>query len=172
MHFLSIILPFLNYAILYAFTRSSFRQTLSTTVKPSFSSRLRASLPSSQTAATALFTLDALLLTLASTAVSDPSLTCGLERRWRQFFMAKDEITIRAIQDTLMCCGFRTVKDQAWPFPAKGVSAGACTERFGRERACEGLWTAEGRAVLWMVVGVGAGITAMKVSKHKSDIRH
>ncbi|MCJ1387673.1 hypothetical protein MMC18_000516 [Xylographa bjoerkii] len=161
-HILAIILPFLTYATLFAVTKTSSHQTLRLTGKASFATRVRSALPSRETVTTVLFILDTVLITLATAALSTPTLTCGLESRWRQSFMAKDESTIRSIQDRLECCGFRSAKDKAWPFPAKGVSAEACVKRFGWERSCEGIWTAEEASVLRMVIVVGVGVAVMK----------
>ncbi|MCJ1398199.1 hypothetical protein MMC11_001396 [Xylographa trunciseda] len=162
-HILAIILPVLTYATLFAITRISSPSTLRLTSKASLSSRLRSAVPSRETAITVLFILDTVLITLASSALATPTLTCGLESRWRQLFVAKDEGTIRTIQERLECCGFRSVKDKAWPFPAKGVGVQACVERFGWERPCEGVWTAKERSVLGMIIGVGVGVVMMKI---------
>ena len=121
---------------------------------------------------TVLFILDTVLITLASTALSGTTLTCKLESRWQQLFIAKDGGTIQAIQDSLKCCGFRTVRDKAWPFPEKGVGAEACVKRFGWQNSCEGIWTAEGRSMLRMMIGVGVGLVAIKVSVTRVFRRH
>jgi len=163
MQILAIILPFLNYAAFLSVARISSRPTLRLTSKASFASRVRSTLPSRETVTTVLFILDTLLITLTSSALSTQTLTCGLESRWQQLFIAKDENTIRAIQDRFECCGFRSVKDKAWPFPGTGVSAKACVERYGWERSCEGHWTAEGRSVLGMIIGVGLGVVVLKI---------
>ena len=133
------------------------------TGKASSASCFRFTLPSREIALTILFVLDTLLITLASTALSEPALTCGLASRWQQMFQAKDGDTIQAIQDSLECCGFRTVTDKAWPFPAKGVDAKACVTKFGWRKSCKGIWTAEGRSMLGMIIGVGVGVVVMKV---------
>ena len=161
---LAIILPLLTNAILFAITKSSPNRPLRLTGKVSSTSGVRFPLPSCEIAVTILFILDTLLITLASTARSQPTLTCGLESRWQQMFVAKDGARTRAIQDSLRCCGFRSIKDKAWPFPAKGVGVGACVERFGWQTACEGDWTAEARSMLGMMIGVGMGVVVIKVS--------
>ncbi|MCJ1474943.1 hypothetical protein MMC13_003603 [Lambiella insularis] len=161
-HILAIVLPFLNYLTLYP-TQTTDPSTRLLPIKPSRRSRLQTLLPPRQVTLTALFILDAILLTLASTALSSPAFSCVLERHWRDLFMTKNEDAIRGIQDKLECCGFRVVKDQAWPFPAKGVTAGTCAERYGRTRSCEGPWSAEENAVLGMVVGVGVGVVVLKI---------
>lgn len=57
-------------------------------------------------------------------------------------WMEHDADAIRAIQDALGCCGFRSVKDMAWPFPRgkSGEEAGTCAKKFEREVACREPW--------------------------------
>jgi len=160
---LAIILPFLTNATLFVVTKVSPRPMLRLTGKASSASCIRFTLPSREIAITGLFILDTILITLASTALSNPTLTCGLESLWQQLFIAKDRRTIQAIQDSLECCGFRTVRDKAWPFPAKGVDAEECIKRSGWDKPCEGTWTAEGRSVLGMIIGVGVGVVVIKI---------
>src|SRR5690606_10030576 len=42
-------------------------------------------------------------------------LTCQFSGRWQAFWRNKD-MRIEHIQDELNCCGFRTVRDMAYPF--------------------------------------------------------
>ena len=77
--------------------------------------------------------------TLATTHIIPPSsLLCGLDERWTQLFKNKDATSIRAIQDTLSCCGFRTPVDRAWPFGLQHPST--CRETFNRSGSCLGPW--------------------------------
>ncbi|KUI60662.1 hypothetical protein VP1G_07884 [Cytospora mali] len=64
--------------------------------------------------------------------------TCELSTIWQRLFRGKDVKSIRAIQDAFECCGFRSVKDMAWPFPPADVP---CTVRFDRSVSCQGPWT-------------------------------
>lgn len=162
-HTLAIILPFLTYSTLYTFTSRPSPHYL-IPPKSSPMSRLQSLVPNRQISLIVLFILDSLLLTLASTALSPSTFNCALERRWVELFRAKNESAIRAIQDQLECCGFRAVKDKAWPFPAKGVGAGACAERYGRTRPCEVPWSAVEREVLRTMIGVGVGVVVLKAS--------
>ena len=91
----------------------------------------------------------ALLLIIYGTTISVLSITylgpaksldCGLSEKWRSLYQAKEAESIKTIQDTLDCCGFRTVADMPFPFPAKDVLADACHLRFNREKACLDDW--------------------------------
>ncbi|KAK0639165.1 hypothetical protein B0T16DRAFT_497305 [Cercophora newfieldiana] len=81
---------------------------------------------------------------LTSDAVPSPLRECLLETRWKQFWTSHDAESIRRIQDALNCCGFRTVKHMAWPFPSGppggGGSEESCAVRFGRTVACREPW--------------------------------
>jgi hypothetical protein len=84
---------------------------------------------------------ETVIATLALTHIVPPSsLNCPLYEQWMRLFRNKDETAIRRIQDRYDCCGFNTVLDHAWPFPAKEVFAGECQERFGRTQPCAGPW--------------------------------
>lgn len=100
---------------------------------------------------------ETVLATLAGTHISPPlSLNCGLRERWQSLYQAKDEGSVRRIQDTFDCCGLTSVKDMAWPFPTADRSANACVERFERDTPCLEPWKAEERkvAILLLVVPV------------------
>jgi len=87
------------------------------------------------------FIYETVIATLALTYMVPPSnLNCRLDEQWQRLYSNKDETTIRRIQDRYDCCGFKSVLDRAWPFPAKGVSAGACQTKFGRTQSCAGPW--------------------------------
>jgi hypothetical protein len=59
-------------------------------------------------------------------AFQHPLLSCSLENQWSYLFRLKDAAAIRAIQDTLRCYGFNSMRDLAWPFPSKDVTAIEC----------------------------------------------
>lgn len=63
---------------------------------------------------------------------------CALSGHWQHLFRDKDAAAIKSIQDALNCCGFRSVKDMAWPFPPAEVR---CAARFERDLACQQPWT-------------------------------
>ena len=82
---------------------------------------------------------DTVVATLSLTRIIPPTdLLCGLETRWAQLFRAKNENAIKAIQDSLSCCGFNSVKDRGWPFPP--AKATACVDIFQRNTSCAGVW--------------------------------
>lgn len=80
---------------------------------------------------------ETIVATLAVTHIIPPSdLLCGLEKKWYQLYRAKDRTAIKAIQDSLNCCGFNSVKDKSWPF----VDPATCSDVFGRSNSCVGAW--------------------------------
>ncbi|CAN8103518.1 unnamed protein product [Discula destructiva] len=79
---------------------------------------------------------------------------CELSTRWQHMFRTKDAQAIRAIQDALQCCGFRSVKDMAWPFPPADLH---CSARFDRALACQGPWT----IALQRNAGVNLGVVLL-----------
>lgn len=87
--------------------------------------------------------------------------SCELSTRWQRLFRAKDADTIRTIQDALQCCGFRTVKDMAWPFEPKDVQ---CRVRFDRGLACQGPWTAALQRVAGVELGLVLAVAVLQVS--------
>ncbi|KAK3315501.1 hypothetical protein B0H66DRAFT_346061 [Apodospora peruviana] len=67
---------------------------------------------------------------------------CLLESKWKGFWTSHDGDAIKRIQDTFDCCGFRTVKDMAWPFPHGRPDEEHidCVSRFGRTSSCKAPW--------------------------------
>ena len=65
---------------------------------------------------------------------------CQTEARWSLLFQLKEESTIRAIQNSLRCCGFNSMRDRAWPFPSRTVDARACERTSGFSVPCGPLW--------------------------------
>ena len=100
--------------------------------------------------------LDSALVTLASTLLQPELQSCSLDRQWQLLFRSRNVHAIKAIQDTLNCCGFKTTLDRPWPWPDNRSSA-TCRDDFGRDRSCRAGWA--GREVriltIWIVVGVG-----------------
>lgn len=86
------------------------------------------------------FTL--LILSLVFAVPSDVQ-HCVSDQRWLTMFENKDEGSIRLIQNRLQCCGLNSPNDRAWPFPSRGVDAGACQRTQGYHRACGNMWRHE-----------------------------
>ncbi|KAK3343652.1 hypothetical protein B0T25DRAFT_521762 [Lasiosphaeria hispida] len=105
------------------------------------------------------------LTTILSTLLLSPVPLCILETKWRSFWTSHDAQSIRAIQDALDCCGFRSVKDMAWPFPSKegGDDVVACAARFGRSEACSGPWEAALRGEMGGLAGVVLVVGVLQV---------
>lgn len=103
-----------------------------------------------------------ILATLYSSHIlPSDSRECELSTRWQHLFRAKDERAIRAIQEAFQCCGFRTVKDMAWPFPPTNVQ---CPARFDRSLACQVPWTSALQRSAGVNFGIVAAVAVMQVS--------
>ena len=113
-----------------------------------------------------LVILDTILVTLSGADLRPQSLSCSLAQQWQHLFSIKDARTIRRIQDSLNCCGYRTPRHQAFPFynREEGTSANACVVQYGRHTACQNGWMREERKVLGIMVGIAACGLVVKVS--------
>lgn len=114
----------------------------------------------------ALQILQGILTTVLATLyaldlVPSATVGCELSTRWQHLFRTKDAQAIRAIQEALQCCGFRTVKDMAWPFPPTDVQ---CPARFDRALACQGPWTAALQRNAGINFGVVLAVGVLQVS--------
>lgn len=89
---------------------------------------------------------------------------CELATRWQHLFRAKDALAIKTIQDALECCGFRSVRDMAWPFPPTEVQ---CAARFDRHMACRGAWTGALQTSAGVNFGVVLAVGLLQVSNLK-----
>ena len=78
-------------------------------------------------------------------------------------YQTKDVTRVRRIQDALECCGFRSVRDKAWPFPSKEHAVDECVRAYGRTKSCGGVWGRERRMVLGVMVGIAVGGLVLKV---------
>ncbi|KAK0737283.1 hypothetical protein B0T21DRAFT_161028 [Apiosordaria backusii] len=88
------------------------------------------------------FILTIILTTLYGSTLTTRYTPCALETKWKDFWTSHDSNRIRTIQDALNCCGFRTTKDMAWPFPSgkNGGDVMTCERQFGRHTPCAGVW--------------------------------
>ncbi|KAL2128504.1 hypothetical protein VTI74DRAFT_9104 [Chaetomium olivicolor] len=100
--------------------------------------------------------LTTVLATLFTTPLTSPSTTrCLLESKWRSLWTAHNAPAIRAVQDALSCCGFRSTQDMAWPFPSRThPSTATCETQFRRHDPCLPGWVGELRRVLVGEIGV------------------
>ncbi|KAE8310799.1 hypothetical protein BDV41DRAFT_566254 [Aspergillus transmontanensis] len=104
------------------------------------------------------------LATLALTYLFAPDLlVCQLNNQWQSYYHNKDSRAIRAIQDSLHCCGFRSVKDRAWPFKDRTHGDDACVRQIGYDRACLGPWEQEDKSAAWMVFWAAVLVLVVKV---------
>lgn len=107
--------------------------------------------------------LEAALAVLAATLLQPELLRCELEARWQQLFHDKDMGAVRAIQDTLQCCGLWSKVDRAWPFPGDDHDARSCHASFSRDLRCGDMWSDRTRFVLGLWLAVGAYGLVLKV---------
>lgn len=82
------------------------------------------------------------VLIVLSLVYASPSelMACAGDLRWKALFQAKDATTIRAIQNQFRCCGYNSVNDRAWPFPARDVTADACVRTLNFTVRCADFW--------------------------------
>ena len=115
--------------------------------------------------------LDTILLTLTAADLRPTLRTCLLESKWRKLFEAKDSNTIRRIQDVLDCCGFRSVRDQAWPLPHGSNGADACVLRTARTSPCRpGLMQREQSAISMLLAIAVVGLLGKVKSFHVASL--
>jgi hypothetical protein len=90
-----------------------------------------------------ILTLIPVVLLILALVYSVPSqlLSCSLESQWGHLFRTKNVGAVRAIQDSLHCCGLNSMHDRAWPFPSKGVKATECERTQGWKVRCLDGWT-------------------------------
>ncbi|KAL8760596.1 MAG: hypothetical protein Q9184_003228 [Pyrenodesmia sp. 2 TL-2023] len=106
---------------------------------------------------------ETVLATLSITQlVPSDALTCQLSERWLGLWKAHDGNAIRRIQDAHQCCGFRTVKNMAWPFDGD-QGAGTCRTMYGRDRSCLGAWRRDQQVFAGLVLLVAVGTFAVKI---------
>ena len=109
-----------------------------------------------------LLVFEAVLATLAGTHIrSQGSLPCALRDRWEQMYRKKDATHIRRIQDAFNCCGFKSVKDMAYPFKS---DANTCSVNYSRDTPCLGPWRGKERDVGIILMVVVVGVFVWKVS--------
>jgi hypothetical protein len=65
---------------------------------------------------------------------------------------AKNENSIRRIQDSLNCCGLHSLKDRAWPFPDNRNDASTCQALTHRSQSCFAAWRKEEQEVAGMLL--------------------
>lgn len=107
----------------------------------------------------------------SSTLLQDPdAMTCILERTWSAWFRQKNVRPVRAIQDSLECCGLRSTRDRAWPFPDLEHDAGACIAAYQRKVSCMKQWQHEAHSVLTSFVVIGAISLGLKVCLSKEPL--
>jgi hypothetical protein len=83
-------------------------------------------------------------------------LDCRLQSSWQRLWSAHDGTSIERIQDYLNCCGFNSVKHEAWPDEQ-------CAVTHGRESSCRGTWSAHMKLCAGLVFGVNIATAILKV---------
>ncbi|GAB7337054.1 hypothetical protein MBLNU457_g2462t1 [Dothideomycetes sp. NU457] len=107
----------------------------------------------------ALLMYETVIATLAGTHIAPrTALKCALEERWRDMFRAKDGETVARIQDAFQCCGLRSSRDMAFPFPGGRHGADACEVRYERTMGCFEAWEGRERVVAGIMMAVTVGV--------------
>ncbi|KAH6848164.1 hypothetical protein B0I37DRAFT_432280 [Chaetomium sp. MPI-CAGE-AT-0009] len=107
--------------------------------------------------------LTTVLTTLYTSTLATPTTTdCLLDQRWRTFWTSHDARAIRTIQDALGCCGFRSTRDKAWPFPPD-AKPDTCQLRFDRHEHCLPGWEAALKRAVGGELGVVLAVGALQV---------
>ncbi|KAK3304679.1 uncharacterized protein B0T15DRAFT_568439 [Chaetomium strumarium] len=110
-----------------------------------------------------------ILTTLLATSFACPLLSrsttsCLLHNKWLALYSSHNADAVRCIQDALACCGFRTPRDMAWPFPRGSYPApGACEAQFGRHTPCLPEWDGTLRRVAGGELGVVLAVGVLQV---------
>jgi hypothetical protein len=108
--------------------------------------------------------LPAVIGTLAlSYMLPSEALSCRLEEQWRSYFQSKNTRAVRAIQDSLQCCGFRSTHDMAWPFADANHGVNACELQLGYDRSCLLPWREQEQSAVWMIFIAAALSYILKV---------
>lgn len=111
--------------------------------------------------------LTALPAALAAFSISyftpPPTVTCRLEQSWQARWRAHDADSIRTVQDRLRCCGFRSTRDRAWPFPEGRGEHPSCPAVLGYDAACLPRLMEQERTAAEMVFTAAVGAFALKV---------
>ncbi|KAH8677923.1 hypothetical protein BX600DRAFT_545616, partial [Xylariales sp. PMI_506] len=110
----------------------------------------------------AIHTLQGALTTVIATVFFSGGLlpggiaTCGLQEGWVKLWRDRDGLAIEKIQDALGCCGFKTVRDMAWP-PSEG-RVSLCAEMYHRSSSCVEPWAGAMRRSLGLEFGVAIAL--------------
>lgn len=91
------------------------------------------------------------------------STSCALSTSWQKSWH-QHSVVIREIQDQLGCCGYRSLKDRAWPFPT-GTKPDPlqCAKQFHRKISCAGPWNEELRRKVGVTLGIGVVVAVLQV---------
>ncbi|MCJ1270473.1 hypothetical protein MMC22_010370 [Lobaria immixta] len=113
---------------------------------------------------TVLAIYETVIATLAFTHMVPPDdLTCLLDRKWSQLWSNKDEGAIKRIQDAHKCCGLKTIRDRAWPFPDKYRGTDECIKAFKRKKSCMGDWRQDEQIQAGLLLFVALMTFALKL---------
>ncbi|KAI4169592.1 MAG: hypothetical protein LQ343_005612 [Gyalolechia ehrenbergii] len=114
-----------------------------------------------------LVVYDTVIATLAATQIIPSEvMTCGLFQRWQSLWSTHNAEAIKRIQDAHNCCGFKTIKDRAWPF-AGNDGADRCSIMYEREQNCLPGWQRDQQinAGLILLVAIGTFLVKANISE-------
>jgi len=103
---------------------------------------------------------ETVVTTLALTHILPPdALVCGLRDRWMKLVVADDGDAVRAIQDSFKCCGFKTVKDNAFPWGKPSP----CQDIFHYTKSCLKAWRKAEQVNAGLLLLVAVVVFVLKV---------
>jgi hypothetical protein len=74
-------------------------------------------------------------IVIATLAAQGLTPGCELETTWQEFWHTHNFHAIERIQNSLDCCGYRSIVDRTWPKTS-------CSEIYGRNTHCNAPWRA------------------------------
>lgn len=109
----------------------------------------------------ALIIYDTVIAQLSVThMIPSGTLNCQLLERWETLFDNRDVDAIRRIQDAHHCCGLRTTRHMAWPWP-DNHGADQCRSAYRRDTSCLESWRHDQQinAGLLLLVAIASFLT-------------
>lgn len=112
------------------------------------------------TAVSSVLLVQGIKIARSHPSISNSPFLCAMSSQWQSLFAARNRQAISMIEQTLQCCGFRTVRDRAWPWTdvQAGVGPDACVRQLGFTTPCFEGWGGEyGNVGGLCIAAVGVG---------------
>jgi len=125
--------------------------------------KMRATLPAALQAAQGLLTTALATLFLAALVgwPGGDTVHCALDATWQRSWSARDDQTIRAVQDAFNCRGFKTGCDRGWPRIGEHET---CPKPIKDMTPCAPLWRGAARHDLAMALAVAVTIGILQAA--------